>query len=132
MSDTAHDSPDHTVDELFDALDRLDLEAIEAFFDEDAQGVDELSGGWRRGRQELHEYFAQITSAGLADVRSTLSDRHMVLVGDVAIVTVVLDQTYTLRGEPQTIHSPTSIVLRRQPARWSVALVHSVPLPDQT
>jgi uncharacterized protein (TIGR02246 family) len=131
MSATAHDSPDQTVDELFDALDRLDLEAIESFFAEDAQGVDELSGGWRRGREALHEYFAQITSAGLADVRSTLSDRHTVLVGDVAIVTLVLDQTYTLQGESQTIQAPTSIVLRRQPDRWSVALVHSVPVPDQ-
>ena len=94
--------------------------------------MDELSGGWRRGRKALREYFAQITSAGLADVRSTLTDRDTVLIGDVAIATLVLDQTYTLRGEPQMIHSPTSIVLRRQPARWSVALVHSVPVPDQT
>jgi uncharacterized protein (TIGR02246 family) len=132
MSAAPHKSPEQTVDELFDALDRLDLEAIESFFDEDAQGVDELSGGWRRGREALHEYFAQVTSAGLADVRSTLSDEHTVLVGDVALVTLVLDQTYTLAGESQTIHSPTSIVLRRQPDRWSVALVHSVPVPNPT
>jgi uncharacterized protein (TIGR02246 family) len=131
MSTTAHDSPEATVDQLFDALDRLDVEGIESFFDDEAQGVDELSGGWRRGREALHDYFSQITSAGLADVRSTLSDRHTALVGDVAIVTLVLDQTYTLSGEPQAIHSPTSIVLRRREDRWRVALVHSVPVPDQ-
>lgn len=131
MSGTTHDSPDRAVDALFEALDRLDLEAIESSFSEDAQGVDELSGGWCRGRRAMREYFEQITSAGLADVRSRLSDRHTVLIGEVAIVTLVLEQTYTLRGEAQTIEAPTTIVLRRQSDGWSVALVHTVPLPEQ-
>ena len=123
-------APEQSVRDLFDALDRLDIDAIEASFDEAPQGVDELSGGWRRGRQALHEYFAQITGAGLSDVRSSLSDLHTEDWGDTAVVTLVLDQTYTLEGAEHAIHSPSTIVLRRSAGEWRVALVHSVPVPD--
>ena len=92
--------------------------------------MDELSGGWRRGREALHDYFAQITSAGLADVRSTLADVHTADWGDTAVVTLVLEQSYTLEGEQHAVHAPSTLVLRRQNGRWRVALVHSVPVQD--
>ena len=121
---------EQTVSELFDAFDRLDIDAAESLFDDEPQGVDELSGGWRRGREALHDYFAQITSAGLADVRSTLADVHTADWGDTAVVTLVLEQTYTLEGEQHAVHAPSTLVLRRQDGRWRVALVHSVPVQD--
>jgi uncharacterized protein (TIGR02246 family) len=132
MSASTQASPEQVVRELFDAFDRLDVDSAEALFDDEPQGVDELSGGWRRGRQALHEYFAQITSAGLADVRSNLTDLHTSDWGDTAVVTLVLDQTYTLEGEQHAVHAPSTFVLRRQDGRWRLALVHSVPLADQT
>jgi ketosteroid isomerase-like protein len=131
MSASAQTSPDQTVSELFDALDRLDIEAIESLFDDEPQGVDELSGGWRRGRQALRDYFAQMTSAGLSDVRSTVADVHTADWGDTALVTLVLDQTYMFQGEPHAIHSPSTFVLRRHAGGWRIALVHSVPVGDQ-
>jgi hypothetical protein len=51
MSAPTATSPEETVSLLFRAFDALDTEAIEAMFDADAQGADELSGGWRRGRR---------------------------------------------------------------------------------
>jgi uncharacterized protein (TIGR02246 family) len=130
MSVSSQSSPQQTVSELFDAFDRLDTESAESLFDDEPQGVDELSGGWRRGREALHEYFAQIASAGLADVHSTLTDVHTADWGDTAVVTLVLDQTYTLESEQHAVHAPSTIVLRRQDGRWRVALVHSVPVQD--
>jgi uncharacterized protein (TIGR02246 family) len=130
MSAPAQSSPEQTVSELFDAFDRLDVDSVESLFDDEPQGVDELSGGWRRGREALHDYFAQITSAGLADVRSTLADVHTADWGDTAVVTLVLEQTYTLEGEQHAVHAPSTLVLRRQDRRWRVALVHSVPVQD--
>jgi ketosteroid isomerase-like protein len=131
MSARAPSSPEQAVNTLFEALDRLDIEAIEALFDDEPQGVDELSGGWRRGRDALHDYFSQITSAGLADVRSTIADVHTKNWGDTAVVTLVVDQTYTLEGEQHAIHAPSTIVLRRVGDEWRVALVHSVPVGDR-
>jgi uncharacterized protein (TIGR02246 family) len=131
MSAQTSSSPEETVNELFEALDRLDLDAIESLFDDEPQGVDELSGGWRRGREALHDYFSQIISAGLADVRSTIADVHTKNWGDTGVVTLVLDQTYTLEGEQHAIHAPSTIVLRRADDEWRVALVHSVPVDDR-
>ena len=131
MSAHTASSPEATVNELFDALDRLEIDAIESLFDDEPQGVDELSGGWRRGREALHDYFSQIISAGLADVRSTVQDVQTNEWGDTALVTLVLDQTYTLEGEQHAIHAPTTILLRRTDGQWRVALVHSVPVQDR-
>jgi ketosteroid isomerase-like protein len=50
--------------------------------------------------------------------------------GDTALVTLVLDQTYTLGGERRSLHAPSSVVLRREDGAWRIALVHSVPLGE--
>lgn len=123
-------TPEQSVDELFRAFDSLDVAAIEPLFDDDAQGVDELSGGWRRGTEALRAYLSELTSGALTDVRSTITDLHTNEWHDTAVVTLVLHQSYVLEGEPRAIHAPTSIVLRRRDDRWLVALVHSVPLAD--
>jgi ketosteroid isomerase-like protein len=131
MSTATAASPERTVNDLFAALDSLDVGAIEALFDDDPQGVDELSGGWRRGRGALHDYLSEVTSAGLSDIRSSPSDVHTKEWGDTALVTLVLDQTYTMGGERQAIRAPTTIVLRRGDGRWLVALVHTVPVASE-
>jgi ketosteroid isomerase-like protein len=128
MSAPAQTTPEQTVAELFDALDRLDLNAIEAFFDQEPQSVDELSGGWLRGRAALRNYFAQVADGGLSDVHSKVTDVHTAQWGDTAAVTLVLDQTYRFEGEEHAIHAPSTILLRRPEGAWRVALVHSVPL----
>jgi len=132
MSAPSTTSPQATVEALFAALDALDMDAIEAVFAADPQGVDELSGGWRRGRESVREYLATIASSGIADMRSVLSDVHASDWGDTALCTLVLDQTYTLGGERAEIHAPTTIVLRREDGAWRVALVHSVPLAEES
>lgn len=125
-------SPEETVSRLFRAFDTLDTGAIEALFGEGAQGVDELSGGWRRGAESLREYLSMLQSSGLSDIHSETSDVHTTELGDAAaVVTLVLDQTYVLEGERQAIHAPTTIVLRREGDGWLVVLVHSVPLPEE-
>ena len=124
-------SPAELVRELFAALDALDTARIEAVAAADVQGVDELSGGWMRGRDTLHAYFERIKGAGLTGLRSTASDVATTEWGDAAVVTLVVDQTYTLEGEEQRMHAPTSIVLRREAGEWRFVLFHSVPLPEE-
>jgi uncharacterized protein (TIGR02246 family) len=130
MSAAAATTPEQTVSDLFASFDTLDIDAIEALFDDDPQGVDELSGGWRRGREALHDYLSEVKHAGLSDVQSKVSDLHTTEWRDAAVVTLVLDQTYAMGGERQAIHAPTTIVLRRRDDRWLVALVHTVPVAD--
>jgi uncharacterized protein (TIGR02246 family) len=122
-------SPRETVDALLTAFDALDFDAMRPLFAADVQGVDELSGGWRRGREGLDAYIASVAEAGVSDVRSTRSDEHVTEWGDTAVVTLVVDQTYMLGGERQSVHAPTSVVLRREDRAWRVVLVHAVPLP---
>jgi len=130
MSAGAMTSPDAVVRELFQALDALDVARIEGLFTDDIQGVDELSGGWRRGRGAVHDYLESVVSAGIADLRSELSDFVAAEWDDTAVVTCVLDQSYSIAGEDQRIHAPTSVVLRRADGAWRCALLHSVPLAE--
>jgi uncharacterized protein (TIGR02246 family) len=131
MSAPSTTSPRQTVDALFAALDVIDVDALEALFAAEPQGVDELSGGWRRGRESLREYLATVRDSGITDLHSTTSDVHVVDWGDTALATLVLEQTYAVGDERTEIHAPTTIVLRRENGAWRVALVHSVPMGEE-
>jgi ketosteroid isomerase-like protein len=114
---------------LFGSLDALDMGALAALLTDDAQGVDELTRSWIRGRATLEEYFARLPGM-VADVRSRLSDLSALAWGDIGLVTLLLDQTYIAGGVEQRISAPTSLVFRRQGEDWKLALVHSVPIAD--
>jgi len=103
---------------------------IEALLTDDIQGVDELSGGWRRGRASIHDYLESVVSAGISGLRSEIGDLTTTEWDDTAVVTCVLDQTYALAGDDQRIHAPTSILLRRTDGGWRCALLHSVPVAE--
>jgi ketosteroid isomerase-like protein len=129
MSTSTGASVERLVRELFEAVDRLDFETIGRHIGDDARGVDELSGGWRRGRPALEEYFRQL-EGNVESVRSRLDDVEATEWGDAGLVTCVVDQTYRMGGEEQRVHAPTSVVCRRQGGDWKVVLFHSVPLPE--
>ena len=131
MSAPGTTSPRETIDALFAALDALDVDSIETMFASEPQGVDELSGGWRRGRESVREYLAMLRDSGIADLRSTLSDVHVIDWGDTALATMMLEQTYTADGDRTQLRAPTTIVLRREDGAWRMALVHTVPLAEQ-
>ena len=114
---------------LLDRLDAMDTEALGASFTDDAQGIDELTHGWRRGREAINAYLSELVGT-VSDVRSRISDLHVTSWGDAGVVTFVLEQTYQMNGETQNLSAPTSLVFRRQDDGWKVALIHSAPLPD--
>jgi ketosteroid isomerase-like protein len=117
--------------ELFDALDRKDFDRIVRLATDDVQGVDEISRGWLRGRAAMEAYFKSLGEQ-VSNIRSTLSDVHAVEVGDVGIITLVLNQEYDMGGQRASIHAPTSIVVRRVDGNWRMVLLHSVPLAEES
>jgi ketosteroid isomerase-like protein len=114
---------------FLELLDSLDMSGLAAMFTDDAQGVDEISRGWTRGRAALEAYLAQLEGT-VANVRSQLSDFHATTWGDTGLVTFVLDQTYSINEQVQRLSAPTSLLFLRQDDDWKVALIHSVPIPD--
>ena len=116
---------------FLELLDSLDMSGLAAMFTDDAQGVDEISRGWRRGRAALEAYLAQLEGT-VTDVRSRLTDFHATTWADIGLVTFVLDQTYNMNGQEQSLSAPTSLLFHRQDGGWKVALVHSVPISDPT
>ena len=123
-------SPQDVVTRMFEALDAMDTDAIKALLAAEPEAVDELSGGWLRGRDALEQYLGELDSGEVSDMRSRVGDVHVSEWGDTAVITLVLDQTYTLDGEEHAVHSPSTIVLRREDGDWRIALIHSVPLPE--
>ena len=51
---------------LFELFDALDTDAILELTTEDAQGIDEISRGWLRGRAALESYFGRDRSRWMA------------------------------------------------------------------
>lgn len=123
--------PESVVRELFDAVDRLDFERMLSTIGEGAQSVEETSRRWLRSKGEIGEHFKELEAA-VTDVRSELRDVHQEVWGDVGIVTCWLEQEYVLAGEQQRISAPSTFVLRREGDRWTIALVHSVPLAEES
>jgi hypothetical protein len=123
-------SLEHTVSQLLERLDAMDLDALGAMVDDEVQGVDEIARRWMRGRPAIEGYFSQLKDT-VSDVRSRMSDVQEDAWDDAGLVTFVLDQTYTLDGQQQTISAPTSIVFRRRGSDWKIVLIHTVPLPEE-
>ena len=115
--------------ELMSALDAKDVDRIDRLATDDAQGVDELSRRWLRGRHELDAYLRQMMGA-VADIRTELRDVEERVWGDAGVLTCWIDQDYTYDGKAQHVSAPTTIVLRREGGEWKVALFHSIPLPE--
>jgi ketosteroid isomerase-like protein len=129
VNDTATTSLAQEVRRMLELLDALDTESLGAMLTDDAQSVDEISRGWTRGRPAIEAYLSQLEGS-VSDVHSQMRDLQEMVWGDVGLVTFVLDQTYKMDGEEQSISAPTSILFRRQQGDWKVALIHTVPIPD--
>ena len=118
------------VRDLFTALDAVDTGRLRSYLADDSQSVDELSGGWLRGRDAVEAYFDRLKDS-VSDVHSRLGSVQSTEWGDTAIFTCELEQTYRLEGQEQRLRAPTTIVGRRENGDWKIVLVHSVPLPEQ-
>jgi uncharacterized protein (TIGR02246 family) len=117
------------VHRIFAAVDAMDTHAMSEMITDDAQGIDEISKGWMRGRDALENYFGQLQ--GMVDeVKSEVRDVHAREWGDAGTITCVVEQTYTMGGEQQHIVAPTSLALRREDGDWKIAVFHSAPLPE--
>lgn len=130
MAARAETSLQQAVSRLLEHVDAMDLEALGVMVDDEVQGVDEIARRWMRGRPAIEGYFSQLKDT-VSDVRSRMSDIQEDAWGDAGLVTFVLDQTYTLDGQQQTISAPTSIVFRRRGSDWKIVLIHTVPLPEE-
>jgi ketosteroid isomerase-like protein len=97
---------------------------------DDAQGVDEISRRWIRGRADVSAYIRQLASS-VSGIRTEATDVRESIFGDVVVVTCWLDQTYMLKGQEQSVSAPTTIVFRNEDGDWKLSLFHSVPLPEQ-
>jgi SnoaL-like domain len=126
----AETSLEQTVIRLLERLDAMDLDGLGAMVDDEVQGVDEIARKWMRGRPAIERYLSQLKDT-VSDVHSRMGDVQEQAWGDAGLVTFVLEQTYTLDGQQQTISAPTSIVFRRRGSDWKIMLIHSVPLPEE-
>ena len=120
---------ERTARELLSALDMLDVERLLQLMAEDAQGVDEISRRWMRGRDEIEGYLRQVAAA-ITDIRTEIRDVDEREWGDTGVLTCWFEQDYTLEGVRQHISAPTTIVFRREGGAWKVALLHSIPLAE--
>lgn len=107
-------------------LDAKDEPGLCRLMTSDVQHVNEITRRWTRGRAavgaELRTMFSR-----LSDLRSSAEDVHVERWGDVEVETFELHQVYDLEGATVRVVAPTTLVWRRTPAGWRLALTASIP-----
>ncbi len=116
---------------LWDLFDRLEMDEMKEMFADDFQGVDELSRKWMRGKSAIEDYMKQLQEMGIGDIQSKLSDMATKHWDDIALVTCMADQTYSLGGEQVTITAPVSVLFRYINGDWKIEMVQAVPLSEE-
>jgi ketosteroid isomerase-like protein len=119
--------PEAVVRELFDAVDRFDFEQALATLADDVQSANEMSRSWLRGKEAKAASYEEIGSDMTAGT-SALSDLHTEVWGDLALVTLWLEQDYTHNGTTHHVSAPSSFLLRRDGDSWKIVLIHSIPV----
>jgi uncharacterized protein (TIGR02246 family) len=115
---------------MFEALDRGDAAGVIGFLSDDAEGVDEISRRWLRGRGEVESYLTAMMGS-VTDITTELHDVRERAWGDAGVLTCWIEQAYTHEGTPGGVSAPTTMVFRREGGEWKLALFHSVPLPEE-
>lgn len=130
MNERTGVSLEQRAERMLELLDSMDLDSLGAMLTDDAQSVDEITRGWTRGRAAIEAYISQLKDT-VSDVQSRMTGAQEIVWGDVGLVTFVLDQTYTMDGQQHSISAPTSLLFRLQEGDWKIALIHTVPIPEQ-
>jgi ketosteroid isomerase-like protein len=118
------------LENMFDAFERGDVEALVGAVAREAQGVDEISRRWMRGGDEVRSYLR--TLAGMAsNVKTVISDGNETIDGDRGLLTCWMEQDYTVEGTAQHISAPTTVIFTREGGEWKFSLFHSIPLPEE-
>jgi len=125
------ESPSAVVRAMMGEFDRLDIAAVRARMDKDVRGIDEISRAWIRDRAGMEAYFAGLEGS-VTDVATTVFDLDEQIWGDTAVVTGWMEQDYQLQGTPVHVSSPMTVALRRDGESWKVALVHAIPLVEES
>ena len=119
--------PEAVVRELFDAVDRFDFPRALATLADDVQSANEMSRRWLRGKEAKAASYEEI-GGDMTAGRSELSDVRTEVWGDLALVTLWLEQDYTHNGTSHHVSAPSSFLLRRDGGSWKIVLIHSIPV----
>jgi len=119
------------LEDMFDAFERRDTEALVASVASEAQGVDEISRKWMRGADDVRNYLRGLVSM-VTDVKTVVSDGHEKIDGNEGLLTCWLEQDYTIDGTTQHVSAPTTVIFKRDAGVWKFSLFHSIPLPPET
>ena len=115
-------------EEFFHHLDAKDEPYLRAAYADDAQGIDEISRDWLRGRAAVEKYWTD-NLPRLSEIHSTIEQSEVRRWDDVEVETFVLQQHYVYDDMVVRIEAPTTIIWRREDDAWRIALFHSIPLP---
>jgi ketosteroid isomerase-like protein len=118
---------EEVIHELFAAIDALDVDRLGELMCDDVQAVDEMTRQWVRGKRDVCAYLTRVAD-DVEHVTAQISDISVTDTGESLVVTFMLDQVYDAGGRGDSVHAPSTAVLRRSRDSWKVALYHSVTL----
>jgi ketosteroid isomerase-like protein len=115
---------------FFEFTERKDAEALIASFNDDAQGIDEITRQWIRGKDKFADYLRRILNQ-IDGIKTRLDDVHESVHGDFGLMTCWIEQDYTLNGVATHVTAPTTVAFERRDGAWKISLFHSLPLPPE-
>lgn len=119
-------------DNLIEGIRRADVNAVTGVYWNSPQLIlfnynGTVTKGWEQMRRNRESSYPE-----LKDVKITISDRHVQLLGrDGAVVTCLWTQSQTFRGTPETASGRMTLVFRRTGSQWKAIHLHtSTDAPD--
>lgn len=115
------------IEAMLSALERLDAQGVLSCMSTDVCGIDEVTGTWIHGLDAMTAYVTSVVDAA-PSVASTVHDFHESVIGDAALATCVLEQSYEMDGQHRSFSAPTTYAFRVEDGKWKVCLFHSIPV----
>ena len=116
-----------TLRTFFKTFDRLDFKSAMKMVDAAAEGSDELTKKWIRGKRAFEAYMKRV-GPEIQSIVSRFSSVRTRRLGRVGLATYNMKQSYTLSGKRHTYDFVGSAVFVKRGADWKVTLVHLTPV----
>lgn len=118
---------EETLRAFFKALDQKDFTSMLKTLDAKAEGSDEITKKWIRGRKAFAAYAKRIEPE-ISALNSRIYGLHTRRVGAVGLATYNLKQSYSLSGRRHKLDFVMSTVLVKRGTGWKVSLIHMTPV----
>ncbi|HLC06356.1 MAG TPA: nuclear transport factor 2 family protein [Anaerolineales bacterium] len=116
-----------TLRSFFRYFDQQDYATVLKMVDANAEGSDEITRKWIRGKKAFEAYIKRV-GPEISNIKTRLSNIQTRRAGNVGLATYNAVQFYTLSGERHDLKFVASTVFLKRGKNWKMTMIHMTPV----